>query len=110
TDLAGHTLAYSRQPEETGYPPLSAAERQQLRPSAMPRVFDDGSKGLVGVDAINVDGSPVALAWLYPDNSQDQVDLSSLLRSAMIFALLAIAANALFSLLLARSVTRPLRG
>src|SRR6185312_8352945 len=48
TDLAGHTLAYSRQPEETGYPPLSAAERQQLRPSAMPRVFDDGSKGLVG--------------------------------------------------------------
>ena len=54
--------------------------------------------------------SPIAVAWVYPDTAEDQVDLSSLLRSALFFALLAIAANALFSMLLARSVTRPLRG
>lgn len=117
TDLAGNTLAYSsraaggeRTGIEKGAPPLSPVERRQLPLALLPIVFDDGARGFVGLDRIRVEGTPVALAWVYPDSSQDQVDLSSLLRSAFIFALLAIAANALFSLLLARSVTRPLRG
>lgn len=110
TDLAGHTIAYSGRSGGAGYRPLSAAERAQLRPLAPTRIFDNEVYGLEAVASIDVEDTPVALAWVYPDTLQDQVDLSSLLRSALLFALLAIAANALFSMVLARSVTRPLRG
>ncbi|MGO8719909.1 MAG: ATP-binding protein [Acidobacteriaceae bacterium] len=111
TDLFGDTLAYSNEAGTSGYPPpLSAAERRHLQPLPTPIMFDNGNQGVVAVEAVEVDNAPVALAWVYPDTSEDQVDLSGLLRSALLFALMAIAANALFSLLLARSVTRPLRG
>jgi signal transduction histidine kinase len=113
TDLSGRTLAYSGRTAGANYPEISAAERQQVqqvRPFYGVRIFDNGNKGMVAVANVNVDGAPIALAWVYPDISEDEVDLSSLLRSALLFALLAIAANALFSMLLARSVTRPLRG
>jgi signal transduction histidine kinase len=110
TDLSGDTLAYSDETGKTGYQPLSAAERQQLRPLMTATIFDDGIRGMAAAEEIEVDNVPIAMAWVYPDTAEDQVDLSSLLRSALFFALLAIAANALFSLLLARSVTRPLRG
>ncbi|MGC1781607.1 MAG: ATP-binding protein [Acidobacteriaceae bacterium] len=110
TDLYGNTLAYSDRRSGAEYTGLSAAERRQLRPSYIAKIFDNGNKGLVAVADINIDNTPVALAWVYPDISEDQVDLSSLLRSALLFALLAIAANVLFSTLIARSVTRPLRG
>ncbi len=110
TDLSGYTLAYSDQTGKAGYPPLSTAERRQLRPLSTSNIFDDGDQGMMAAEEIDVDNVPVAMAWVYPDTAEDQIDLSSILRSALIFALLAIAANALFSLLLARSVTRPLRG
>ncbi len=110
TDMSGNTLAYSNEAGKTTYPPLSNAERLQLHPSMAPNIFDDGRHGIVAAQGIEVDNVPTAVAWVYPDTAEDQVDLSSLLRSALFFALLAIAANALFSLLLARSVTRPLRG
>ncbi|HVC89008.1 MAG TPA: ATP-binding protein [Acidobacteriaceae bacterium] len=110
TDLSGNTLAYSDEIEREGYPPLSAAERRQLGLHPTATIFENGGAGMMAVQDIDVDNSPAALAWIYPDTSEDQVDLSSLLRSALMFALLAIAANALFSLVLARSVTRPLRG
>jgi signal transduction histidine kinase/methyl-accepting chemotaxis protein len=110
TDLYGNTLAYSDRHGGADYTALSPAERKQLRPSYIAKIFDNGDHGLVGVSEINIDSAPVALAWVYPDTSEDQVDLSSLLRSALLFALLAIAADVLFSALIARSVTRPLRG
>lgn len=110
TDLSGRTLAYSSRSGGPNPPPLSADELRQAHPFYAARIFRDGDRGMAAVANINVDGAPVALAWIYPDTSEDQVDLSSLLRSALLFALLAIAANALFSMLLARSVTRPLRG
>ncbi len=110
TNLAGDTIAYSNETGKMVSPPLSNAERRQLRPLATPTIFEDGRRGIVAVQEIQVENVPVAVAWVYPDTAEDQVDLSSLLRSALFFALLAIAANALFSLLLARSVTRPLRG
>ncbi|MHB1743797.1 MAG: sensor histidine kinase [Acidobacteriaceae bacterium] len=110
TDLSGDTLAYSDQTGKAGYPPLSATERRQLRPLSTANIFDDGDHGMTAAEEVDVDDVPVAMAWVYPDTAEDQIDLSSILRSALIFALLAIAANALFSLLLARSVTRPLRG
>jgi signal transduction histidine kinase len=110
TDLSGDTLAYSNQTGQPGYPPLSDAERRQLRSLMTASIFDDGRHGIVAAEEIEVDNVPIAVAWVYPDTTEDRVDLSSLLRSAWFFALLAIGANALFSLLLARSVTRPLRG
>ncbi len=110
TDMSGETLAYSDENGQTTYLPLSAAERQQLHPLMAASIFDNGKRGVVAAEEIEVDNVPVAVAWVYPDTAEDQVDLSSLLRSALFFALMAIAANALFSLLLARSVTRPLRG
>ncbi len=110
TDLPGNTIAYSAQTGKPGYPPLSAAERRQLRPLPTANIFADGHHGIAATEEIEVDDVPVARAWVYPDTSEDQIDLSSILRSALLFALLAIAANALFSLLVARSVTRPLLG
>ncbi|HTU50490.1 MAG TPA: ATP-binding protein [Acidobacteriaceae bacterium] len=110
TDMSGDTLAYSNEAGKTSYPPLSDAERRHLGPLTTASIFDDGRRGIVAAEAIEIDNVPIAVAWVYPDTAEDQVDLSSLLRSALLFALLAIAANALFSLLLARSVTRPLRG
>jgi signal transduction histidine kinase len=114
TDLSGDTLAYSDDGERADYAPLSQAERQHLRPMTTAIIFENGDqngdRGLTAVEEIDVDNTPVAMAWVYPDIAEDQIDLSSILRSALIFALMAIAANALFSLLLARSVTRPLRG
>ena len=110
TDFAGNTLGYRDSSGSEGYPPLSSTERRQLRPHPTATIFDNGDQGMMAVEEIDVENAPVALAWIYPDTSEDQIDLSSLLRSALIFALMAIAANALFSLVVARSVTRPLRG
>ena len=109
TDLSGNTLAYSDRNGSATFAPLSAAERLQFRPPYTTKIFDTGKRSMEAVSAVNVDGTPVALAWIYPDNSEDKLLLINLMHSALLFALLAIAANALFSLLLARSVTRPLR-
>jgi len=110
TGLSGNTLAYSNEAGKVTYPPLSAAERRQLGSHLGPTIFENDDHRVMAVQEIDVNKAPVALAWIYPDTSEDQVDMSSLLRSALLFALLAIFANALFSMLLARSVTRPLRG
>lgn len=110
TDLSGNTLAYSDETGRTAYSSISDAERRRLHPLMTAGIFDDGRRGIVAAEQVEVDNVPIAVAWVYPDTAEDQVDLSSLLRSALFFALLAIAANALFSMLLARSVTRPLRG
>ncbi|MGH9616648.1 MAG: sensor histidine kinase [Acidobacteriaceae bacterium] len=109
TNLSGATLAYSSdQIGNTAYPPLSAAERRNLGSARSSAIFDDGNRGIMAVQQIEVEGTPVGLAWIYPDPSEDRIGLASILHSALLFALLAIAANALFSLLLAGSVTRPL--
>lgn len=110
TDLSGNTLAYSDRAGSTQYAPLSAHERTFIHPPYSTSVFSNGEHGREAVSAIRLDGTPVALAWIYPDSSEDEVNLSLLLRSVLIFAILAIAANALFSLFVAQSVTRPLRG
>ncbi|MEO6965665.1 MAG: ATP-binding protein [Acidobacteriaceae bacterium] len=110
TNLSGDTLGYSGNSGGNESRSLSSAERRQLRSHPKVTIFDNGDQGVMAVENIDVGNAPVALAWIYPDTSEDQIDLSSLLRSALIFTLLAIAANALFSLVLARSVTRPLHG
>ena len=110
TDLSGNTLAYSDRTGSATFAPLSAVERLQFRPPYATKIFDNSNRSMEAVTAINVDGVPVALAWIYSDATEDRLILTNLLHSALLFVLLAIAANALFSLLLARSVTRPLHG
>ncbi|MHB8302304.1 MAG: sensor histidine kinase [Acidobacteriaceae bacterium] len=110
TDLAGHTLADSDQRGSEALAPLSTQERTRLQQPYRTQILETRAGGLEAVSPIDVDGTPVALTWIYADPSQDRVILANLLNSALIFALLAIALNGLFSLLLARSVTRPLRG
>ena len=108
TDLTGNTLAYSDRAGNGALPALSATERRYMQPPYATQIFQASPDRTEAVSAIQVDGAPVALAWIYADPSQDNLILAQLLNSALIFALLAIALNALFSLLLARSVTRPL--
>lgn len=108
TDLKGNTLAYSNRADRTAAPSMTPLELHQVRPPYVTHIFVSGPKAMEAVSPILVDGAPVALAWVYADTSQDAVVLANLLDSALIVALLAIALNALFSLILARSVTRPL--
>ena len=110
TDLSGNTLAYSDRTGSAIFAPLSAVERREFRPPYATKIFDNSNRSMEAVTAIDVNGAPVALAWIYSDASEDRLILANLLHSALLFVLLAIAANALFSLLLARSVTRPLHG
>lgn len=109
TALSGETLAYSDRVGSSQYASLSDVELTRIRPPYSTTVFST-EHGTEAVSAIRLNGTPVALAWIYPDSSEDEVDLSILLRSVLIFAILAIAANAMFSLFVAQSVTRPLRG
>ena len=110
TDLTGDTLAYSDRAGSRTLPALSPGERRQLHPPYATRVFQNGPRQMEAVSPIQVEGTPVALAWISADSTQDRAVLEGLMNSALIFALLGIALNALFSLLLARSVTRPLLG
>jgi len=110
TDLTGNTLASSDRDHLGAPPPLTAQEQEHIHASYTTHIFSSGRHKMEAVTPIYVDGAPVAFAWIYADTSQDGIILKGLLNSALIFALLAIALNALFSLLLARSVTRPLRG
>jgi signal transduction histidine kinase len=64
----------------------------------------DGEEGVAPVIA---GGRVIALAWIYPDNTREHQQLSAILRTGMWYALLTLLANALVSLLLARSVLKP---
>lgn len=110
TDLSGHPLAYGDRKGPGNYVPLTPAEMAQLQSPHTIHVFEVDDSYPEVVAPVLVDGSPLALAWIYPDMTTDEADLSYFLNSALLFGLLAIAANAIVSLLLARSITRPLRG
>ncbi len=109
TDLSGNVLAYGDRNGPSSYRPLSPLEMAQLRPPYQ-AVFlgDHGTPEVVA--PVLVDGTPIALAWIVPDMTEDKKSLREFLNSALLFGLLAIAANAIVSLLLARSITQPLRG
>ncbi len=110
TDLRGDVLAYGDRDGPSSYTALSAAEMLQLHPPFNMHVFHarDGSPEIVA--PVISDGNPIALACVYPDMTDDKRDLRNLLNSALLFGLLAIAANAVVSLLVARSITQPLHG
>jgi signal transduction histidine kinase/HAMP domain-containing protein len=110
TDLSGRVLAYGDREGPGSYVPLSPAEMEQMQPPYRVHVFDAAGGTPEVVAPVLIDGTPIALAWIVPDMTEDQTELSYLLDSALLFALLAVMANAVVSLLLARSITQPLRG
>ncbi len=66
-------------------------------------------EGKEGVAPIRQDGKVVGLAWVYPDDTRERALIDEDLRSGLWYGLLAVAANALISLLLARSVLKPVQ-
>lgn len=110
TDLAGRVLAYGDRNAQDSFVPFTPAEMAQMAPPYRARVFyrEDGVPEVVS--PVWVESVPVALAWIVPDMTADRTELRYLLNSAFLFAMLAIAANAVVSLLLARSITGPLHG
>lgn len=110
TDLAGHDLAYEDRMGPSSYMALAPVESAQLKAPYKVHMFVGEENKPEVVAPVLVDGTPIALAWIYPDMTGDNTDLRYLLQSALLFGLLAILANGIVSLILARSITRPLRG
>ena len=110
TDLRGGVLAYGDRVGPKSYLPLSSQEMMHLHPPYKTTIFDARDRTPEIVAPIRIDNTPIALAWIYPDMTEDRRDLHDLLISALLFGLLAITANAIVSVLLARSITQPLHG
>jgi signal transduction histidine kinase/HAMP domain-containing protein len=109
TDLSGNALAYGGRNGPAGYRPLTPQELAELQQAADTTHVFLGSHNTPEVVApVWVDGTPTALAWITPDMADDERALRSLLNSSLLFGLLALAANALISLVLAQSITHPL--
>ncbi|HUZ04375.1 MAG TPA: ATP-binding protein [Acidobacteriaceae bacterium] len=110
TDFSGNVLAYGDRKGPSSYTPLSALELAQLHAPYRSHVFIGKHNAPEVVAPVWVDGTPAALAWIVPDMTEDDRALRDLLNSALLFGLLAITANAVVSLLLARTITQPLNG
>jgi len=110
TDLNGNVLAYGgRNGPRIGYVQLNPLEQAAIaKTTDAPHIFLGLHHTPEVVAPIWVDGSPAALAWILPDMTDDERALSSLLSSSLLFGLLALAANATISLVLAQSITHPL--
>ena len=110
TDFSGNVLAYGDRNGPSSYTPLSPLELAQLHTPYRSHVFVGKHNEPEVVAPVWVDGTPAALAWIVPDMTEDDRALRDLLNSALLFGLLAITANAVVSLLLARTITQPLNG
>ena len=109
TDLSGNVLAYGGRNGPAGYRPLTPQELAELQHATDTTQVFLGKRGTPEVVApVWVDGTPAALAWIVPDMTDDEKALRSLLNSSLLFGLLALAANALISMVLAQSITHPL--
>ena len=104
TDLQGRAIANTNG-ALTGRSTLTEDEVEATTDLTSTRVVKSPD-GLEGVAPITVDGKTVGLAWIYPDNSRERVQLTTIKRTGAWYALLALLANALISLVLAGSVLR----
>jgi PAS domain S-box-containing protein len=82
---------------------LQAAD--QLKTTRVLKIGD----GEEGVSPVVWQGKTIGLAWVYPDNQREKNLVTSDLLAGLWYALLAIGANALISLALARSVLKPVQ-
>ncbi len=72
------------------------------------RVFLIGRNEWEGVAAIRHQGALYGYAWVHSDRAWDNQQLDLMLRSALIFGLIWIAASIVLVVMMARSITRPL--
>ena len=85
TDLQGHTLA-STDPTSIGKITLSLREKGYLHPLDAPVMFQSVNHQWEVVTPIVEDGRVRALAWIYPNDHQDVLDLHALLRITALWA------------------------
>ncbi|HZZ39313.1 MAG TPA: ATP-binding protein [Acidobacteriaceae bacterium] len=107
TDLQGRTIA-STDPNVLGKLVLSDKEKTYLRELDRPIIFAASSKQWEAVAPIRQGGHVRLLVWIYPNPSQDQRDLRSLVRITVLWALFVLAGCTLIAALLAQSTSRQL--
>jgi PAS domain S-box-containing protein len=107
TDLQGRTLA-STDPNVLGKLVLSDKEKTYLRKLDNPIIFAANGKQWEAVAPIRQAGQVRLLVWIYPNSSQDQQDLRSLVRITVLWALFVLVACTLIAAVLAQSTSRQL--
>ncbi|HEX3986655.1 MAG TPA: ATP-binding protein [Acidobacteriaceae bacterium] len=107
TDLQGRTIA-STDPTVLGKLVLSDKEKTFLRRIGQPVIFAAKAKQWEAVAPIRQGGRVSLLVWIYPNSTQDQQDLRSLVRITVLWALFVLAACTLIAALLAQSTSRQL--
>jgi PAS domain S-box-containing protein len=109
TDLNGLTIA-STDPTSLGKITLSTKERSYLHHLSEPVMFrsTDPDRKWEVVTPILDNGQIRALAWIYPNDHQDQQDLRSLLRITALWAAFVLGACTIIAAFLAQSITRQL--
>ncbi|HEX3661557.1 MAG TPA: ATP-binding protein [Acidobacteriaceae bacterium] len=107
TDLQGRTIA-STDPNVLGKLVLSNREKSYLRRLDRPVIFAGTAKQWEAVAPIRQDGQVAMLVWIYPNSTQDERDLRSLVRITVLWALFVLVACTLIAALLAESTSRQL--
>ncbi|TCK75430.1 sensor histidine kinase [Acidipila rosea] len=106
TDPTGRTM-FSSDPAMDGKITLSQKERVYLRYLYQPVIFSPGKSHEV-VAPIRVGDKVVGLAWIYPHESEDRLQLRSLMRLSLVSGVMVVLGCTLLASLLARSITKPL--
>jgi PAS domain S-box-containing protein len=107
TDLLGRSIVHTDS-SLNGREVLRDEEMAVLKPPYKTQVLHTAS-GLEGASPVEVNGKIVAMAWIYPDAGSDRAQIAGVIKSSSLYGVLAIAANALVAILLAGTITRPVR-
>jgi PAS domain S-box-containing protein len=107
TDLQGVTLVGTDR-SMNGTLSLTPVERNYLRSLDKPALFTLKNNIREIVAPVKVNGELRALVWIYPNEEADRLQMRSLLRIALISAVIAILGCTLLASLMARTLTRPL--
>jgi PAS domain S-box-containing protein len=107
TDLEGRTIA-STDPTVLGKLVLSDKEKSYLRQLDRPVIFPAGSGKWEAVAPIRQDGQVTRLVWIYPNSTQDEQDLRSLVRITVLWAVFVLVACTLIAAILAESTSKQL--
>ncbi|MHB1023671.1 MAG: sensor histidine kinase [Acidobacteriaceae bacterium] len=108
TDLQGFTLAHSDTILNGTYL-RDKSEIAAMGPPYRLKLIQRDDGGYEAVAPVMVDGQPVALAWVTPDTMLLGQQIRPFIQTALMYALLALLTNTLLAILLARTVTQPLR-
>ena len=106
TDPQGRVL-YTSAREKV---PLQAVELAQiaLTPGETPRVFDVGKDAWEGIKPVVIQGKLYGYVWVTTDKRWDHEQLTSVLKSTMIFGIIWVGASIMLAWWLGRSITGPL--